>query len=427
MLRAFGRAAGLVLALATSGAQCGGTQNPETPAPTIEGRAIQSADRLLRSTGVTVDRAKIDLEPKLRAEISSDLDAQLGLGLRPEQLKMLWQLRGILEATPAIRSLEGLRRKAVEAQLPGVRVYYVATRRAIVFVDADQQDPKSLEVATAGQLVYAFYDQGPGGLADALYEPQGHLDEIRVRICLLEGHARLAELLLRHGKIDHLDPETLAGFDVAPTSLHASLSDGLCGAGARYLYSRYREGGWAEVLRAVRNPPASTEQLMHPVKVGQDFPVNVPLPDWPIDDYDDPDPLGTAEEIYEDVLGELTIYRLLLERGVEPTEALRAVVGWDGDRLRVYRHESGEKVTIWRSAWDRDIDAEQFAAAIAPKGIEPRAFRVERHGRVVDAVSTSRPEMAIKLHAALTKRTGEPAAQPADAASTAAIEGRLGG
>lgn len=416
----------LVAGLAMGGAVCSpaSTVQPEPAANSDEERTIQKVARQLRATGVTVDVAKLSVERKQRDATAADLGGQLELGLRPQHVEVLWQLRTILEATPPFRSVGSLREQAVAVRLPEVRAYYTADRRAVVFVDAEQQDPPSLEAALAGELVHAFYDQAPGGLAELLYEPQGLLDGIRVRRCLLDGHARLAELLVRRSTLDRLEAKELAALDPAPVHLHATLSEGSCGAGAVYLYGRYQEGGWGAVLRAVRTPLPSTEQLLHPTKVDQDFPVNVALPAWPEDEYDAPDPLGKAEVVYEDVLGEQTIHRLLLERGTEPTQAFVAAVGWDGDRLRIYEHVSGERVVVWRSVWDREVDAEQFAAAIAPKGIEPRAFRVERHGRVVDAVSTAGPEMATRLHAALSARIGEPTAQPSDATSTAAIEAR---
>lgn len=419
----------LVLAFAgpaMGGAICSPTPTGPTqpPAANDEERTIQKMASQLRSTGITVDTAKLDAERKRRDATVADLGAQLELGLRPQHVEVLWQLRGILEATPPFRSVTSLREQAVAARQSEVRVYYAADRRAMVFVDAEQQDPPTLEAALAGQLVHAFYDQAPGGLSELLYEPQGLLDGIRVRKCLLEGHARLAELFARRSSLDGLDAKTLAELDPEPQHLHATLTDTPCGAGALYLHRRYEADGWGGVLRAVRTPLPSTEQLLHSSKVDQDFPVNVNLPAWPVDEYEAPDPLGKATVVYEDVLGEQTIHRLLLERGTEPAQAFVAAVGWDGDRMRIYEHESGERVVVWRSVWDRELDAEQFAAAIAPKGIEPRAFRVERHGRVVDAISTAGPEMATRLHASLAARIGEPAAQPSDAATTAAIEAR---
>ncbi len=414
----------VVAALGMGGALCTPTPSTlpvEPTASTDEGRLIQKVARQLRTTGIKIDTTKLAVERKHREDVASDIPARIELGLRTQHMEVLWELRGILEATPPFRSVASLRADAAAVRLPDVRVYYAADRRAMVFVDAEQQDAAALEAALAGELVHVFYDQAAGGVAELLYEPQGLLDGIRVRRCLLEGHARLAELYVRH-ELDRLDAEAIAALDPTPQQVHASLSEAPCGAGARFLQRRYEAGGWAAVQRAVRTPLPSTEQLMHPSKVDQDFPVNVSLPSWPEDEYDAPDPLGKATVAYEDVLGEQTIHHLLLERGVEPELAFVAAAGWDGDRLRIYQHESGERIVVWRTVWDRELDAEQFAAAIAPKGIEPHAFRVERHGRVVDAVSTAGPKMATRVHASLAARIGEPTAQPSDASSTASIE-----
>lgn len=426
VLRRCGRALAVATALCAAAPTCDGSTTDPT-ARTPEGRAVQKAQRQLAPTGVVVDLTRLAVENKARAEIGADLDSLITLGLGPQQVDALLTLRTVLEATPPLRSSRSLREEATEARVPDVNVYYATTRRAVVFVEPESQDQVTLESQTAGQLVYAFYDQGPGGLSEALYDSRGRLDAIRVRTCLLEGHVRLAEILGKNAPLDTLDRQGAAtNLDIEPTHLHATFADTLCSAGGRFLYGRYRDGGWPAVLRSVRNPPPTSEQLMHPAKVDLDFPVHVSLPNWPGDEYDADEPIGKADKIYEDVIGELTMHRLLVERGVEPTDALRAVVGWDGDLVQIYKHESGEQIILWRSAWDREVDAEQFAAAIAPKGIEPRAFRVERHGRVVDAVSTRTPETAAKLHAILRENTGEPTAQPADGASTAAIESRLG-
>jgi len=420
----------LTVFMGAGGLECGpkGTTPPEEPpADTYEGRAVQSVARQLRESGITVDSAKVEIEVKTREQTAADLGTLLVFGLRDEHMETLLRLRTILEATPPFRSVRSLREEAVSVRIPDIRVYYDTERRSMVFVDAEAQDEPTLRAALAGQLVYAFYDQSPGGLSELLYEPRGQLDGIRVRRCLIEGHARLAELLVRHGGLDGLDAEALATLAPEPQHVHATLTELPCGAGAQYLYARYQSGGWEAVLRAVRSPPPSTEQLMHPSKVDQDFPVNVGMPDWPEDEYGAENPFGKATMTYEDVLGEQTIFHLLMERGVDRMDARLAAVGWDGDRLRIYEHENGERIIVWRSVWDREDDAQQFARAVAPKGIEPRAFRVRRHGRVVDAVSTNGPELSDRLHGELEMQPGEPKAQPSDGASTASIENRLTG
>jgi len=423
----------VALVLTSGGALCveqASTLPPgPPPAATPEGRALQKVARQLRAVGITVDPAAIEVEERDRELTRADLRTQVELGLRSTHMEVLLQLRTILEATPPFRTVQSLRDQAVQDRLPDVQVYYVPERASMVFVEPEAQDEDRMHAALGRELVYAFYDQSPGGLTELLYEPQGLLDGVRVRRCLVEGHAALAELMVRHGGLDELGPEAEAEaeLDPPPQHMHATLTELPCGDGTRFLYRRYQAGGWPAVLRAVRTPPPSSEQLMHPSKLDQDFPVNVAAPEWPKDAYGDEQPFGAATLTYQDILGEQTIYRLLVERGVEDRLARLASVGWDGDELRIYEHENGARIVIWRSVWDREIDAQQFATAIAPKGIEPRAFRVRRHGRVVDAVSTHDVELSDRLHAKLEMQPGEPTSQSSDGASTAAIEARLGG
>src|SRR5262249_47558339 len=122
----------LVLALAgpaMGGALCSpdpGTGPTEPPATNDEERAIQKVARQLRSTGITVDTAKLEVERRRRDAAAAALGAGLELGLRPQHVEVLWQLRTILEATPPFRSVASLREQAVAARLSEVRVYYAA-------------------------------------------------------------------------------------------------------------------------------------------------------------------------------------------------------------------------------------------------------------------------------------------------------------
>ena len=155
---------------------------------------------------------------------------------------------------------------------------------------------------------------------------------------------------------------------------------------------------------------------LHAGKFDRDFPVHVELPPWP-------DDAGEAEQIHDDVVGELAIERLLRERGYDDAKATRAAIGWDGDRLALWRTPSGEQVIIWRSVWDREEDADQFAGAIAPfSKDEPRGFRIVRRGRIVDAVSAESEDVATKWYITLQDALDSLAIEPSDAVSTREAE-----
>ena len=123
-------------------------------------------------------------------------------------------------------------------------------------------------------------------------------------------------------------------------------------------YVRQR-GGWEAVDALYRDPPASTEQVLHPEKlVGQrDDPRPVLLPD-----VGDALPDGWRM-LEEDVLGELGM-RVMFERLISDVGSADAAAGWGGDRYRLYvSADDDEHFLVWQTLWDSPSDAREFAVA----------------------------------------------------------------
>jgi hypothetical protein len=158
--------------------------------------------------------------------------------------------------------------------------------------------------------------------------------------------------------------------------------------------------------RAFRAPPASSEQVLHPVKY------------WDPDSLDTPSPipivdlagiLGSGFALAGDgVLGELGMAALTgpaLDVGaiaLDTTAAFTtpAASGWDGDRWCVWER-GGAAVTVLASLWDTPRDAQEFeTAARWPDGVH-----VERRGEAVVAVcgapAATAPRVAAACFAAL--------------------------
>jgi len=118
----------------------------------------------------------------------------------------------------------------------------------------------------------------------------------------------------------------------------------------------YQAGGWAAVNRAYRDPPTSTEQILHPDRylVRRDRPQKVTVPDvsgrlgagW-----------GRGTEIG---FGELDV-RLLLHTKLPQSTAEAAAAGWDGGRLRTFERAGRTFVGIVL----REAVVIEFAAAHA--------------------------------------------------------------
>jgi len=121
---------------------------------------------------------------------------------------------------------------------------------------------------------------------------------------------------------------------------------------------------WARVDAAFRDPPESTEQVMHPEKyLAHEHPVAVS--DAPLAS------LSPWTALRRDVLGELE-WKVLLATQMADGEAERAAAGWGGDRLVAYGPaEAGaaagadpEVAVVDLSAWDTEQDAIEAESAL---------------------------------------------------------------
>ncbi len=126
--------------------------------------------------------------------------------------------------------------------------------------------------------------------------------------------------------------------------------------GARFVMAAFRAGGWEAVDRLYADPPASTEQILHPEKYREtrDAPVALGRPE------------GGAGVTYltSGSLGEFGT-RLVLAAALGDSLAEAPARGWDGDRYALYRLEDGGRRFAWTLAWDTPRDAEEFARAYA--------------------------------------------------------------
>lgn len=120
--------------------------------------------------------------------------------------------------------------------------------------------------------------------------------------------------------------------------------------GESFVSQLYREGGWQRVNEAYRQPPMTTEQVMHPEKyVTGEAPANIDalsvnLTGW--------------QEERVDRLGEY-FTKVMLEAWLSEPEAARAAQGWGGDRLTYYEWREDYLFT-WQTAWDSNQDAAEF-------------------------------------------------------------------
>jgi hypothetical protein len=117
------------------------------------------------------------------------------------------------------------------------------------------------------------------------------------------------------------------------------------------------QGGSERVDAALRDPPLSSEQLLHPERyldrARRDPPRFLELPEGGFF----PDP--ACAEIHRETLGELGIAVWLRERFGTDSDVQWAAEGWGGDRLVVLECPAG-RAFAWLLRFDREQDQREF-------------------------------------------------------------------
>jgi hypothetical protein len=132
--------------------------------------------------------------------------------------------------------------------------------------------------------------------------------------------------------------------------------------GLAFATALYRQGGTRRLDQAYKQPPASSEQILHPEKYlrGEDAPQAVVLPEQ------EPAAMRALTRVDEDTMGEIGVFALL-EDALGESGARVTAAGWGGDRFRIYRHpeQPGSLGFYWRTVWDSSSDQVEFMANLA--------------------------------------------------------------
>ena len=116
------------------------------------------------------------------------------------------------------------------------------------------------------------------------------------------------------------------------------------------------QGAYLALSRAFRDPPQSSEQILHPEKYSgeaRDEPMAVELPELAKE-------LGPGwKRLERNVMGEFNI-ALLFKEKLSGGNAERAARGWGGDTWEALEAPDGEVCLIWATVWDTEKDADEF-------------------------------------------------------------------
>jgi hypothetical protein len=262
------------------------------------------------------------------------------------------------------------------------------------------------ELLVSHELTHALQDQH-WGLPTAP-EPMldSHGDRVLARRALLEGDATLTSFAYtRGGALDAGTVDAILGqMRTLPGELakqYPDVPDAIrtplvfqYDAGTAFTARAYLRGGWPAVDAAEADPPASSEQVLHPERYfdARDVPVDVAIGGTDRLEADGWRP------VLEDTIGELGI-RILVGGELSPATAVRVADGWGGDRLRAFT-KGDALVLVWMTAWDRAEDATDFAGAMPV--VRPDARIDQRDDRVLVLLGPESP--ASPMLAALASR-----------------------
>ncbi len=125
--------------------------------------------------------------------------------------------------------------------------------------------------------------------------------------------------------------------------------------GFEFVLAVARDSGWDAVNAAYANPPATTEQILHPNKflAGEGA---VQRAEWAADHAFD---ANGWTRLWNVALGEYYL-REHLRTLLAPAAATDAAAGWGGDLFTLYESADGVRLSLLTVAWDTPADADQF-------------------------------------------------------------------
>jgi hypothetical protein len=307
----------------------------------------------------------VTLEPP--AKVAADLlrtsgEDRAGKAALAHQARALVQLGELNEGVDLYAQLRSVQAESVL----GFYVPGKPPRKGRLFVRSDRGLDPYARVVLSHELTHAVTDQH-FDLTHADWLPAGEADDRATAYSgLVEGDATVMMQLYQAHALSAQEQaaadragaaERTPKLDAAAPVIRESLLFPYA-AGSAFVRTLFQRGGWDAVNRAYRDPPTSTEQLLHVDKyVGtRDLPQDVKVPDLR-------GTLGSGwREGTRNEWGEFDT-RLLLEGTFPVTTAERAAAGWDGGELRSFEKGKGTAVVL-RTVWDSPAEAREYCTAM---------------------------------------------------------------
>ncbi len=265
--------------------------------------------------------------------------------------------------------------------------YYSPTEERIVIVSENTTAPKMNEITLSQELFHALQDQQ---FNTSRYN-QSTRELHNAKDGIIEGDGNYVDY--RYGQRCEAEWDCLmpqGGGAGGGGNIHLGIyltifqpySDG-----PAFVEGIYEEAGWEGVNAVYENPPASTEQVIHPEKYGEDAPTNVSVATPPSDDWERLEIEGGIDHAS---FGEAGMFSMLLYPTYDSNGATQIIrtqsfinrgsdgqpdpvdpynyshpytAGWDGDKLVPFVSDdaaTNETAYVWNTTWDSEADASEF-------------------------------------------------------------------
>ena len=304
-----------------------------------------------------------------RAQVRKYLLEAISTKLPPDKLKMEELVYKALGVIPESFDYQG---GIVELYLSQLGGYYDPEKQYYVMA---KWIPEIMQTTVAiHELTHALQDQH-FNLKQFIDPNSANSDELQARSALVEGDAtavmsdyprklmgqpplsqekNVESLMLQ----SILSISVMAGAEKTPTSLQMMLVFPYT-SGLRFVHQLLQRGGYGAVDQAFKNPPRSTEEILHPdrylVRQENDY------RDLTTDELLSDSGLS-GKVIYSDTLGEFGISALLSNFLKDKSVVATAAAGWAGDRVGVIDTGVSRSV-VWKVLWDSSADLKEFTEA----------------------------------------------------------------
>ncbi len=329
--------------------------------------ALKEVDDLLKQTSeITGLPIKHPVKSALtsRDEIQKYIQGRLKESLTPAKVHAQEVALKEFRLLPADFRLEEFMVKLLTEQ---AAAYYDPKRKQ--FFMADWTPTSMQRPAIVHELTHALQDQQVS-LTEYLEASSLNQDEQTARSAVVEGGGALAmtdfllsSMGIKRSALPNMDKmlamaseaemKQFPVFAAAPPYLREGLLFPYT-AGMRYVSHLVEKHGKAGYVYAMKNPPHSTAEILHPERAPLPA-ADLRLPEIKV-------PAG-YKLLDEDVLGEFDVQVLLKLHGGE-RDAAEIAAAWRGFRYAVYENQAGSAAFLThRSQWATDAAARQFAAA----------------------------------------------------------------